>query len=454
MKLRTLTALALLLASPLLASPKDAVVGIDGEVYVARSGNASNLFPGLAGTSDGEFNALAVDISFADGTSRRMGVPHSVGPEFEQNPQLFFEDASGTVFLIWESWKNYIHPSLKLVGLKDGAWSPVVTIQGNRFSPKGAPKLQITRDEYMVPAEDGGTRLQHRTILHLTWWEETGDGDKVLYAPVTLIDGSFPSDSPPTIELNDFDPAADGEGAGLAARLARYPNLQPGRDEASLTAIFANPRSDRVVSFELDVVPGEIVGIGDAARSHIIEIGAHGGGGIQSISSAARSHIIEIGARLDVEPRFARFLADQTRDEILALGDAGDSLEIESLAETARSHIIEIGARMSRPGMERSNSLPATFLEVSLGEVPHGNHLIRLLPIADWAAPELEDGLEPVLYGSADGDELLIAADDENSVRYIETRPEGWSGPRNLTFDDTIDRARAHSILEERARHR
>ncbi|MEM7480766.1 MAG: hypothetical protein AAF481_06305 [Acidobacteriota bacterium] len=459
-RITALLSLLALLAVPMVAAESDAVVGVDGEVYVARLGSGASLFPGLAGTADGEARALALDITQPDGSSWRLRVPGTIGADLEHQPQLFVEDTSGGLFLIWESWKNYIHPSLKLVALTEGEWSPVLTLEGNRYALKGAPRMVITRDEYLAPEGDSAA-LQHRTILHLTWWEESAEGDKVLYAPVTLIDGEFPLDSPPTFELSALDLADPvGDPRASTSALARSPNLQRGRDENSVMAVIANPRTDRILTIELDVVPGEVVAIGDSARSNIIEIGIAGGGGpggapsLESLAEGARSNIIEIGARLEVEVGITRFLADQVREQILASGGG----EIHSIADTARSNIIEIGARLARPGLDRSvrpGAAPVSFLEIlTVADSDDDAHLVRMHPAGEWLAPQIEAGTEISLYTSMDGDELLIASDEQDSVRYIESRPEGWSSARDLLLDDTIDRSRAHEILVQRARHR
>src|SRR5829696_7470551 len=175
--------------SPVWASPqRDAVLGADGEIYIAKAGTYGELFPGGKAV-DSSNPVLALELTRSDGSQERLLVEGTEGPDRDRLPFLLYEESSRTVFLLWETQINEVHPILILSGY-NGSWIDPVEIVGNPFAPKTCPRFTITRDTLQEPGSDGALITRHRTMLHLVWGEEGPDGStEAFYAPVIFDDG-------------------------------------------------------------------------------------------------------------------------------------------------------------------------------------------------------------------------------------------------------------------------
>src|SRR5437763_12031721 len=165
----------LALAGAALAADRQAALGDSGEVYLVRTGNYGDLFPGGTAT-DGKNPVLALDIVRPGQDSQRLLVPGTDGPDVESSPFELYESSSGALFLVWQSQVNSISPVLYLRSYQAGTWSPVIRITGNPFALKSSPQFAITHDTYDILAADGTYNTVPRTILHLIWWEEAANG--------------------------------------------------------------------------------------------------------------------------------------------------------------------------------------------------------------------------------------------------------------------------------------
>ena len=151
-------------------------VGYHGESYALRHGTYSELFPG-GNLAAAESWVLALDVTYRDGAIDRLLVPQTEDPPRDDSASLILEPASQTPFIVWQAWKNYIHPRLNLVQLTADGWSPVVELSGSPFNLKGSPSFVVTRDRYDLDRHGEGGESVHRerTTVHLVWWERVAE---------------------------------------------------------------------------------------------------------------------------------------------------------------------------------------------------------------------------------------------------------------------------------------
>ncbi|MGH9360334.1 MAG: hypothetical protein ACRD2T_00345, partial [Thermoanaerobaculia bacterium] len=203
-------AMAAAAAAPALRAEREAALGSNGELYLVRAGSYGELFPRGRATERGN-QVLALEVVTPGAPAERLLVPGTEGAEVERLPALVFEDASATVFLVWESQVNYIHPILMLSGLgPNRQWLEPIEIIGNAFADNTSPQLAVTYDTYRDAASAGTEDSRRRTILHLLWGEENGGGlYETFYTPIVLENGSL-SGRNPIYRLDELDtsPAA------------------------------------------------------------------------------------------------------------------------------------------------------------------------------------------------------------------------------------------------------
>ncbi|HSL82191.1 MAG TPA: hypothetical protein VLF66_05410, partial [Thermoanaerobaculia bacterium] len=454
-----LAALALgfaLAVVPAAGAGLDAAMGSDGELYFVRQGTFGELFPGL-GLADPSNAALALDVIRPGSTSERFLVPGTETADVEDSASILLEDHSGTLFVLWQTMIRAIHSRLVLIGFHDGEWTEPIEISGSFFGWKSSPQLAVTRDSYGVVAEDGGIRTLVRTVVHLLWWEEgVAAVPEVFYTPVVFLDGRYTGWNP-VYRLDELLQRESGQPPlAINLALAEAPRIEPGRDEQSVVVGFVDGSGGRLSSLEIEVLPGEISFIADRIRAQIIEVGrAPKPGPQRTLAEKVAREIGDLGNLLGLNPALASYLADTSRDEVLA----GDSYEpIAGLADKIRAQIIEVGSRITDRGFDRL-AAKSSFQVVELpngdgaGEPGGPPNLIRLTRATIRPVPATGIG-EHYLFLSRDGRQAVVSWLAEGAVNYRESRGDGWSAARQLRLGGELDLGRAHLILKQRVDER
>lgn len=449
--------LALALSAPLAAQSRSDVVGTDGELFVLQQGSYGDLFP-QAGMADASNPALALEIVHADQTEERLLVPGTETEDLEESPSALFEDDSGTLFVLWQTNRHYVHSWLNLIGFHDGQWTDPIEITGSPFGWKSSPQLAVTRDSFTTANEDGTTKTWKRTVAHLIWWEQGADGPRVYYTPVVLIDGEYTGWNP-VYRLDDLAQAADSSLGEPNPAVAEAPRLDAGSNGQSVVVAFVPTGGSQLVTLTLELLPGELGALADAVRAQIIEVGRDGGpgGGLGRIADKARAQIIEVGARLKLHPGVSGYVADQVFDEILA---SDPERPLSAIADDVRAQIIEVGAHMTDRGFDRMTAasssqvleLPGAPADPEASAPPE---LMRVVQVSSRPTPQTGAGAEAAqLYLSEDGRSVVAAWQDGDSLLYRESRGDGWSSVRRLRLGDGIDLEHASALLEVRAHER
>ncbi|HKH43994.1 MAG TPA: hypothetical protein VKM72_04945 [Thermoanaerobaculia bacterium] len=448
----TATALALgfLLSASASAFDRTGAIGPEGEIYLTRVGPYGVLFP--KGNSYPASNVvLTLEVSRSGQAPDRILVPGTEGPEVESASLVVFEEASKSLFLVWQSNISSIN-RLVLRNFKDGSFgSPIEVAAGTFEATMSAPQAVVTRDEFFVPTADGETATVHRTLLHLVWWQASGAGNQALYAPITLIEG-IDTGAHSVFSLYDLDQSPDDAAAAaeILPQLYRAPRIQTGRNDHSVVVSFANERNGRLAVLDVAVLPGEISFLADKIRAHIIDIGRRGPSA-QAIADKIRAHIIDIGR---LNPRVVSFLSNDVYEHILTAGgryvDAGN---YTGLADDVSAYVTRSATNLLENGR--------------LGETPDTPEILRLANSEDndeLGAPRLQvrrvftkpaprtAAAPTTVFASKDGKAVLVAWDTVSQIRYREISPEGWGEVLAIAITPDLTREQAYDFLEQRLR--
>ncbi|HKV11021.1 MAG TPA: hypothetical protein VJ725_22970 [Thermoanaerobaculia bacterium] len=451
---------SLLTASAAFAAERQAVLGADGAVYVAKTGTYGELFPGAKGGNAAD-PVLALEVTKPGSPAQRILVPSTANSEVEKSPALLYEDQSGTVYLVWQSL-NTVHPILRLSGFDGAAWSEPIEVTGNPFAPKTSPQMAITRDTFGEVDALGAVVVKHRTALHLIWEEElvTGGVLETFYSPILFIDGVYLGWNP-VYRLSSFDPSEAVAGPAPSPALVRSPTIQGGRDGRTVVVAFVSPAKGRLVTIEIDALPQEFSRLADKARSHIIDLGRRPNPphGLKAIAEEAYAGVIDLGRAFHAE--IAESLANQVYEKIMKSG----TQDLEFLGGAARSHIIDLGAKLSGRGLRnpmkaavvaKTEEITPTAPGFPEPEAPQSSNFLQFRLAASREVPDVGAASAETLrvFVSESGDNVLIAWPDKNRVLYRDTKGDEWNAVREIKLSDSVDLSRAYEILERQVRNR
>ena len=173
------------------AADSPPVLGKSGDVYQVATGTYGDLFPdGSQASADAE--VLRLEARRGSGTVEHHVVPGSESDDSDRTPSLFFDATTGRLYVVWSSSNASTLTRINLASFDGGLWSETIEVSGNIYSEKSAPRLAVTHDRFELAGGTAG-ESSTRTVLHVVWSEDTTDGEKVMYAPVVLVDGELAS---------------------------------------------------------------------------------------------------------------------------------------------------------------------------------------------------------------------------------------------------------------------
>ena len=449
-------------ATSAVAMQQGAVLGANGELYIAKSGAYGTLFPGGTATAP-TTSVLALDIVGPGSASNRLLVPNTEGDEVESSPFMVFEEDSNTVFLVWETRLNDIHSILNLASYDGTSWTPPIEVTGNPYAIKQSPKLAITRDSFADTDATGAAVTKHRTILHLIWEEDSGSGlYQTFYEPVILEEGVYLGWNPYRC-LNDLD-TSDPVALPfpLSRGLIQAPTVQNSGNGQTVVAAFASLKSQRLVTVAIDVLPKQLGRLADDSRATIIDTGARLSfpSNIGPFATQVRTAILSEGS--DFEPEFLQAIADRVYNQLLG----GAKQDLRSLADASRATIIDTGIKLSGHGLKTMNqgSSSAQIFEIdkpssvitvgSNAPAPQElSHLLQLRVTASRPVPQVgTDGVS--VFVSQNGGNALVSWTEPGGLLYRESSTLGWNDVHELKLSDSLDLDHALTLLEQRAFNR
>lgn len=442
------------LASSVEALERSVALGTGGEVYQAKVGTYSSLFP--AGQDAPAANAvLAIEITRPGGQTARLLVPGTEGQDQDRSPALFFEQSSNTLFVLWERRVNAVQAVLALASFDGSRWEKPFQISSNPFSTKIAPQLTVTHDTYQDADSDDNPVTRHRTILQLLWEEENQQsGFDVLYSPLILEDGAYLGSNPvynlsALVSEGDLLTASEDQ---APLEPIRTPVMQRGRDARTLTVGFVSASARRLVTLEVDILPQELGRLSEKARAFIIDMGQRGTGR-RSLAEKTRAALLDEGGSF--QPEVTSTIASQVFELILA----SEAEPIEALGDKARAFIIDMGCRLSGRGLRPNNPDTKSQIErierESLGEGEPLNtpHLLRFRVASSRPVPVVGAGAIK-LFVSETGDDALISWATAERVFFRLSTSDGWTIPKEIELTETVTLEKAYELLESKVRNR
>lgn len=446
------------------AADSPPVLGKSGDVYQVATGTYGDLFPdGSRASADAE--VLRLEARRGSGTVEHHVVPGSESDDSDRTPSLFFDATTGRLYVVWSSSNASTLTRINLASFDGGLWSETIEVSGNIYSEKSAPRLAVTHDRFELAGGTAG-ESSTRTVLHVVWSEDTTDGEKVMYAPVVLVDGELASTWRRVHRLNDYvsQALADNPFTGeVATKLLIAPTVDAASEPNAVVVGFADSGTGALVQLELSTPATELAELADSLADHLdssdlcTRIETEGSDAITSVASAARHHVVLVGRR--IRGRVLAPIADDVRNHLVV--NARDLCAEDGLASvtsSARHHIVLVGAKAQEGDLlEGAAGGDGHVLLAAAQEVgdDYVQHLARLQVKSERIAPTIGDG-EPTILVSPKGTGAIVVWENGSTLTYVETADaaanETWSSSHTLQVGSSLSRSEAYSILRDRAR--
>lgn len=460
-----LVALTLLLGSgAIYAADSAPVLGTNGDVYQVAIGTYGDLFPDGNETS-ASAEVLRLEARRGSGTVENYVVPGSESVDRDRTPSLFFDGATERLYVVWSSSNASTLTRINLASFDGSEWSETIEVSGNIYSEKSAPRLAVTHDRFELAGATAGESSM-RTVLHVVWSEDTTDGEKVMYAPVVLIDGELASTWRRVHRLNDYvsQTLADDPFSGaVAAKLLSAPTVDAGSEPNAVVIGFADSATGALVQLELSTPATELSELADSLADHLESsnlcerLENNEANALTSVAEAARVHIVLVGRR--IRGRVLSPIATDVKDILVRRAaslctDGG----LTSVSSAARVHIVLVGAKAQEGDLlEGAGGGDGHVLLAAAQEVgdDYVQHLARLQVKSERIAPAIGDG-EPTILVSPNGSGAIVVWENGNTLTYVETAEaaanEAWSSSHTLRIGSSLSRSEAYTILRDRAR--
>jgi hypothetical protein len=431
------------------------VLGANGTLFSLHAGAVSDLLP-QGPDDDRQTPVMVLEVRGTDGQRVRHLVPGTEGDDIESSLSLLTDDASGRVYLLWESWYGIAQSRLQLIGLTDDGWTEIIEISASPYVRKNSTDLALTRD-LVEDEENGQTVTRQRTVLHVAWVEEAENGGSLpVYVPLLLLDGSYLAAGERTDLSSLLAPrAVIGPRPSEALRAAL--SVRAGNDGASVIVAFTDDETHTVAAVQVEVVPRELSAMADDLERFILESGEdprEDPAALQRLSDGARPHLIDFGYR--IQPALLPHLASRAA-AFIAEQDA--SLGLAAIATASRQHLIDHGAQLDRSGVRRvvADARPHLIDFGARGDDPPerrravARHDLRLTVASSRPAPETPERPTQLL-ASPKGGELMLwwqsAAGD--AIQYVDSEGGGWSAVNSLAIGEALPVTSALQLLGER----
>jgi len=423
-------------------------VASNGTFYKIHSGRFDELFGAGNPALPAETSVLALDLVRPGEPLERWVVPGTEGTEVESSPAVFFDEETSSLQVVWNRRVegNYPHSKLVLRALTPTGWGEEIDLTSGSSEEKRGIRILVSADRYETIVAGETVQLARR-VVHLLWVEPSVNGPRPFYSPLVFVEGEFVGWNP-VLALENLVTAETPSPIPAADSLAWAPTLAAGHDDSGLIAGFVDPRTKRIATAEIRVLPAELGQLGDQARGSIIELGQTlFPSELPSLADQARGSIIELARSF--HPAIATLVADGARNSLLA-ADAQSSLG--QVADEARGSIIELADQIDGGGLANGCAGQGELLEIPPLVPAEGRdftHLIRLRSVSAFGAPEI--GPEPpTLLVSPDGARAMVGWVSGNTLIYVETLPDGFWSDRRVLDLTQVPLADALSALSRR----
>lgn len=433
-------------------------LGADELLYRVWSGRYGDLFPETVGSGMANAAVLAVDIVTQGGVTSRRVVPGTGDIGVEEHPAVVFDDASSTLFLLWQS-VSADSTLLRFVEFRGEEFSTPIELVNEHGGFDSTPLLGATRSSFSIVNDAGGTETVVRTVLHALWNETAEDGaERLLYLPIVLFGSGAAGTGMALAPAVVADLGAIGGGDAVPLDLMRHPELDHGVDSQSLVLSFVDPASGRLITARLRSLAGEIGRVADVARHVIIGTGlvAKAGAapdkiGVVEIPKASPGEVAEsvLAAAAGLHPGIASYLAEEAR-RVVEEGGTTDQL-----VDKARHVIIGTGARTSGGGVFDPIERTALIeIPVEAGdELAALTNVVEVAVLADRALPG-GVGVGARAFSSPTGSAALVMWEEFGAIAYRISEGSDWSSVHRISYLYPWERASIIETLRSRIRRR
>ncbi|MEM7350440.1 MAG: hypothetical protein AAF657_06515 [Acidobacteriota bacterium] len=469
----SVVALFMLLAGfgqPTAAAAGEAIIGHGGQLQKAIAGLYGDLFPTSTSETGAATPVLALDIRHADGESARLLVPGTDDARTESVPALFQDAQRDALIVLWLSRAGEDESQLHFAVYDGTEWSDVHTLEVDEAPATidDMPLLAESFDEFELQIEGAEPVTAGRQILHLLW-REPSESPRVLYAPLTFVEGSYIGWHN-LLALNDIflqTPETDDddeteEEVQLSAELADTLSLRSAADGRSALVTFANPTSHRIGTVEISPLPLALGLLGEQVRDQIFTLAEfYDPNDLESYSDKIRAAIIIMGSHFHLHQAYGDYVADQVADWVR---DAGEvyGWDLQSLGDDARDLAIDVSNEVYTSTKTDPADPGSEIIEIDVSgllgsDEPDPTQALDFLVRSDLPAPAVGDGPSTV-YTSRNGRTLLIAWENEaeGTLHWVESSRvsdgEAWSEPFSLQIGDDLSFEQAHTLLAARLR--
>ena len=432
---RSLAVATMCVATPAFASATATPIelGSDGTIYRLWSGTFGELFGPDNTAVAASVPVLAMDIVAPGQPLVRNLVPGTDDLAIETSAALLFDRSSSSVHAVWNSRTvaNLTVSRLYLRSLSPEGWTELIDLSGGSLTDKSALQLALTSDEYLTSVDSIETRIARR-VLHLVWSETVADVTHAYYSPVVFANGRYLGWNP-VVALDELaipdtalTPAAQ---VPLALRAAPTLIATPG---GKVTASFVHSESHRLVSVEVQTLPGELGELAEMARGHIVALAADlGNSNLAELGTMARGHIVALASRFHSSA--ATYIGEMARGHIVALG--------REILDSGLANLCTAELLLEVPPLD-----PA-----ATGTDTPFSHFFAMRQVAQWEVPADLVAADARILVSADGNRATIAWSGEGHLLYREvTAGSDWSPVRDLDLSQ-ISLAEAWDAIERRA---
>jgi hypothetical protein len=428
------------------------VLGLDGELYRVWSGSYGELFDD--GQYPPESSALAVDVSTqAGGTTRRL-VPGTGGSANESHPAVVFDDASQTLFLLWQSGSGEGGRSLNFVDLPaGGGFSRPIVLLHDQQGFDSTPLLAASRSDFEISdaTAPSGYRRVMRTVLHLLWSQgDETEQERLYYTPIVILGSEGLAAGQPLAPADLSVPGVNPEGAAaIPSTLARQPDIDQGADSQSFVLTLADRSSGRLLTVRIRAVAGEIGLLADKARELLTGSGLKAG---LIALGASESEQIEqqiVAAARNLHPGVAAYVGRSVRGVVdeFGLGPAA--------VEKARHVIIGIGSRTGGAGVLDDAASHAT-VEVPVHTAISPEPVTTVVEVAILADRPLPGGIGEGAraFSSPTGSSAVVLWNEVGAVAFRFADGDEWGPVHRLAAADATELESIVLSLRERVRRR
>ncbi len=237
-------ALAAVLASPATAEEKS-LLAADGTLYEVHAGLAADLAIAQPSLEPDDY-VIEWSARRQDNSVRVGVVPGTENRNVKRNLDLAFDEASGSLLLLW---KEDLTPlSILQIGvLREGEWRTSTLLPNLGLSRAFNPQMRLSHSTVRWTDADGAPVVRNRSVLSIVWWEESQYA-QARYAPIFLDEESFDSTN---VVVYDLPALAGGGGAtsydDIPSAAYLFPSLHSDGPAGPILASFADLHARKTV---------------------------------------------------------------------------------------------------------------------------------------------------------------------------------------------------------------